>query len=208
MLRTGECVATGRYIELIWGVVFIVGNGVLIHLSETSSLAEVAGIGIMADWGAGMLFDAPLIALQAVVSQDDTAMAIATHSLVRSIGTFIATTIGGIMFQNGMSKQLPALKEAGVPDNIIQLFSGQKAATNVGLIKDISDPVHNQVVRTSFVLSLRGFWILRTGLLGCAIVASVFIMMKRVMLLDHRRGLNVYRWHFGLYITYRVIEQR
>ncbi|KAF3899482.1 MFS general substrate transporter [Trichophyton interdigitale] len=177
---------TGRYIEIIRAgtVLFALGIGLHIHFSETSSLAEIAGIETIAGISAGMLFDPPLLALQAMVSQDDTATATATFNLHQNIGSFMATVLGGVLFQNGMRMRTQALKNAGLPETVVEQLSGDAAAANVDVIKTLSDLTQKLVVKRAFASSLRYIWILATCLAVCGAFASLLIS-KQVLNTEH-----------------------
>ncbi|EFR05286.1 hypothetical protein MGYG_08297 [Nannizzia gypsea CBS 118893] len=177
---------TGRYIEIIrvGTLLFALGIGLHIHFSERSFLAEVAGIETIAGISAGMLFDPPLLALQAMVSQDDTATATATFNLHQNIGSFMATVLGGVIFQNGMRMRTPALKDAGLPEAIIERLAGDAAAANVDVIKEISDLTQKIVVKRAFASSLRYIWILASCLAAIGALASLLVS-KQVLNTEH-----------------------
>jgi hypothetical protein len=177
---------TGQYIELIWiGVtLFAIGTGLYIHLSAVSSVGEITAFEIVAGIGAGLLFDPPLIALQALVSQDDTATATATLGLVRNLGTCLSTVIGGIVFQNGMKRQVQNLRAAGLSPIVIQKLSGEAAAANVLIIQTISGQAQKLAVKEAFAGSLRSLWVLCTCMSACGVVASGFIA-KQVLSKEH-----------------------
>ncbi|KAF3480823.1 uncharacterized protein GIQ15_06170 [Arthroderma uncinatum] len=168
---------TGRYIEIIrvGTILFALGVGLHIHFSERSSLAEIAGIEVVAGIGAGMLFDPSFLALQALVSQDDTATATATFNLHQNIGSFMATVLGGVLFQNGMRMKVPTLRDAGLSESLVEQLSGDAAAANVNVIKTISDQVQKMAVKRAFAYSLRYIWILAACLAVCGATASFFV---------------------------------
>ena len=177
---------TGRYIELIWiGVVLMtIGNGLYIHLNATSSLAEVIAFEVVAGLGAGLLFQPPLIALQALVPQDDSAAAVGTLSFVQTLATSLAVVLGGIVFQDSMDLQVPKLHAAGLPSNITDVLSGTSAAANTMLVKTIANPGQRLLVKQAFSWSIRNIFILSTGVSACGILASSFIV-KAVLSNEH-----------------------
>ncbi|KAJ9647851.1 hypothetical protein H2199_001627 [Coniosporium tulheliwenetii] len=103
---------TGRYLELIWAglTLMLIGNGMYIHLNASSSLAEIIAFELVAGAGAGLLFEPPLIALQAFVAQDDTATATATFGFIRNLATSFSIVIGGVLFSGGMQLREPVLR--------------------------------------------------------------------------------------------------
>jgi hypothetical protein len=154
--------------------------GLFIQFKATTSLGTVVGIEIIEGIGAGLLFEPPLIAIQSMVSQDDTATATSTFSFVRSVGTCLSIVIGGVVFQNSMQLRGPFLQAAGLPTNLAQKFSGMDAAANVMLIRTIADPVHQLAVKEAFAWSLRNMWILCTSVSACGFVMSFFITKQHL----------------------------
>ena len=177
---------TGRYCELIWAgmTLLTVGLGLFVHLSATSPLGEIIAFEIFTGIGAGLLFQPPLMALQAVTEQDDVATATATLSFVRSLATSMSVVIGSVVFQNGMDLQVPALSAAGLPANIIQALSGGAAAANVMLIGTLMNPTQKMAVKQAFSLSMRNIWILGTSISACGVIASTFIT-RQVLSEEH-----------------------
>lgn len=94
---------TGRYREIIWvgTLLMTIGLGLLIQFQTDTSIAEIVGFQLVAGIGAGLLFQPPLIAVQAMSSQADTATATGTLGFVRNIATSLSVVLGGIVFQNG-----------------------------------------------------------------------------------------------------------
>jgi MFS family permease len=170
---------TGRYLELIYfGVaLLIIGNGLFTLLSPTSSVAEIICFQIIAGIGGGPLFQTPLIALQADISQDDTATATATFGFVRNMANSLSVIIAGVLFQNSMNVRVASLAEPPVnlPSGIVEMLSGGAAAANVMLANTIEDPMHKSAVRDAYSWSVRNIWILYTCLAALAVVASLFI---------------------------------
>ncbi|KAN0117133.1 putative MFS transporter [Hyaloscypha variabilis] len=180
--------STGRYLEVIYiGVTCMtIGNGLYILLNPASTLAEIIIYQIIAGIGAGLLFQAPLIALQALVSQDETATATATFGFVRSLATALGVVLGGVIFQNSMDMHIPLLSSPPVnlPANITDLLTKGGAAANVMLSNTISDSVQKEAVRAAYSWSMKNMWIFYTVLSGLAVLSSVFIK-KHYLRTDH-----------------------
>ena len=170
---------TGRYLELIYaGVILMtIGDGLYIMFSPQSSLAQVIIFQIVAGLGAGLLFQAPLIALQALLSQDDTATATSTLSFMRNLATSLSVVIGGVLFQNSMDLRVLSLASPPIslPSNITDPLAGGDAAANVFLVSDIQDPAQRAAVREAYAWSMRNMWIMYTGIAALGVVASLFI---------------------------------
>jgi hypothetical protein len=179
---------TGRYLELIYaGVILMtIGNGLYILFSTKSSLAEIITFQIVAGLGAGLLFQPPLLALQALLPQDDIAMATSTLSFMRNLATSLSVVIGGVLFQNSMDIRVPSLSTPPIslPSNITNLLVGGDAAANVFLVSVIQDPAQRAAVREAYAWSMRNMWIMYTGISALAVVASLFIK-KHHLRKDH-----------------------
>ncbi|MCJ1227013.1 hypothetical protein MMC12_003668 [Toensbergia leucococca] len=181
----------GRYIELIWvGVTLLtIGSGLYIHLNATSSIGSIITFEVVAGLGGGLLFDPPLIALQALVSQDDTATATATLGFMRSVGVSLSIVSGGIIFQNGMQLQRSKLQDHGLPMDLVKNLSGADAATNINLIGTISNQTQKLAVQQAFAWSLRNFWIMCTCVAACGLLAGGLIT-KKELAKDHTETLT------------------
>ena len=171
---------TGRYRELIWAgfTILTIGNGLFIHLGTDPSITEIVIFQIVAGAGAGLLFVPPLIALQALVSQDETATATGTLGFIRNLSTATSIIIGGVVFQNGMSIQAKNLRTAGLSPELLTAFSEHAAAANVMMVETITDPHQMAVVKQAFAWSLRNIWIMYTCISFFGIVAGVFIVRQ------------------------------
>ncbi|KAI9716680.1 MAG: hypothetical protein M1812_005218 [Candelaria pacifica] len=186
---------TGRYLELIYaGMGFLtLGSGLFINLTAYSPLYQVIVFQIITGIGAGLLFEPPLIALQSLVSQSDTATATATFGFIRNMATALSVVACGVVFQNGMELREPILKNQGLPTNITDLLTGSAAAANVMVISTIQDPRQVQEVKEAFAWSLRNMWIMVTGVSAFGILGSAFIG-KHVLGTEHtetKTGLKV-----------------
>ncbi|KAK3717206.1 hypothetical protein LTR37_005915 [Vermiconidia calcicola] len=168
---------TGRYREVIWLGMFLLtlGTGLYIHFDRTSSVAEIVGFELIGGIGAGFLFEPPLIAIQATVSQADTATATASFGFIRNIAMAMSIVIGGVIFQNGMNNRIPYLEAAGLNSTFTKAFSHGEAAASVELIKEIADVGQRIAVEAAFAWSLRNMWIAYTVIMVVGLVASAFI---------------------------------
>ena len=160
------------------------GTGLYINFSANTSLAQIFGFEIIAGIGAGLVFEPPLIALQALVKQDDVASATATLGFVRNLATSISVVVGGVVLQNGMDEQQTGLRSAGLPESLVASFSGRSAVGNIDLIGKVSDAAWRGRIEAAFADSMRDIWILNTAVCAVGFVATVFIS-KAVLSKEH-----------------------
>lgn len=149
---------TGRYLELIYvGSAFLlIGTSLLTILSASSTISLIIGLEIIVGIGAGLLFEPALVALQADLSQDAVSSATSTAGFPRQLASCFAVVLGGVIFQNGISGQVAELDAAGLSPYLVETFTGNAAAANVGLIATIDNPRQRLVVRQAFATSLKG----------------------------------------------------
>lgn len=178
---------TGRYLEIIWIglVIFTIGNGLYILLGATTSIGMIIGIELVAGIGGGLLFDAPLIAVQALVAQKDTATATSTLGFIRNLGTSLSVLVGGVIFQDGMQLRKPDLQNQELPGSLIESLTGGNAAANVlTIISTTTDSAEKLIIKEAFAWSLRNLWIMCTCMAATGILASTFIT-KQVLSKQH-----------------------
>ncbi|KAL8754227.1 MAG: hypothetical protein Q9199_004495 [Rusavskia elegans] len=177
---------TGRYLELMWigTLLMTVGFGLFIHLNVTSSLVEIVASQIVAGIGSGLLFEPPLIAIQAHVAQDDTATATATYGFTMNMAMSISIVVGGVIFQNSMQNRGSTLSAAGLSTEIVHKFAGDDAAANVMAISTVTDAAQKFAIKEAYAGSLRNMWILYTCVAFLGIVASIFLE-KRELSKEH-----------------------
>lgn len=177
-MMTGYLVhRTGRYIEFIWAgsLLMVSGTGLYIMLGTETSVAVIVGLMIVGAPGPAVLFQPPMAAIQASVSQRDTAAATSSLLFLRSVSMALSLVIGGVVFQNSMDTRQPSLAAAGLSKSDLGALSGSQAAANVGITQLIQDASQRQAVLEAFAWSMRNMFILYTCLAAVAVVASVFI---------------------------------
>jgi MFS family permease len=197
--------STGHYLEVTYfGVILMtVGNGLYTTFSASPSLSSIVGFQIVAGIGAGALFEAPLLGLQAFVSQHDTATATGTFSFVRNLATSLSIVVGGVIFQNSMDLQVTSLglPPVSLPTNITSALSGGSAAANVMIVAMIQDPAQKLAVKEAFACSLKNMWIFYTIVSGFTVIASAFIK-RQVLSREHVETIT------GIRKEESVIERR
>ncbi|KAL8803374.1 MAG: hypothetical protein Q9200_006238, partial [Gallowayella weberi] len=163
---------TGQYLPPIWfGLFFMtLGFGLFIDLPDHPSWSRIIIYQIIAGIGVGPNFQAPLIALQTLVKPKDIATATATFGFTRNIATSISVVIGGVIFQNGMSRHQSVLS-AALPPSTAETLGGGSAGAATELVqslpgsqKRVADRVYTESLRTMWI-----YYVVVTAVgLGCS----------------------------------------
>ncbi|KAK4501084.1 hypothetical protein PRZ48_006890 [Zasmidium cellare] len=167
----------GRYRELIWlgAVLFTLGTGLYILFDVDTTIGLLVGVEVIAGLGRGFLFEPPMVALQAVTAQEETSAATAAFCFTRNMATTMSIVVGAVVLQNGMDRQVPNLRAAGLDGTLVEAFSGANAQANVEMIKTIQDAGKRKAVEAAFAGGMRDMWIVYTCIIGVGLVASVLI---------------------------------
>jgi MFS family permease len=168
---------TGRFREIMWIGTFllVLGFGLFISFDVYTSTAKAVGFLMIGGAGSGILFEAPLIAVQSQVEQQDVASATATLSFIRNIALAISTIIGGTIFQNSMNSRVPFLRAAGLPQELLDQLDGESAMANVMLPSTLDNPAWELAAKEAFSYGTRNMWITYTVFAFLSFVASMFI---------------------------------
>ncbi|EED12355.1 MFS drug transporter, putative [Talaromyces stipitatus ATCC 10500] len=166
---------TGRYKEavLIGMGVMTLGFGLFIDLKPYASWPRIILYQLIAGAGVGPNFQAPLIALQANIHVSDMAVATATFGFVRQLASAIGIVLGGVIYQNVLTQQLPKLEAAVGPataNKLAHSFSGGDKA----IIQSLP-PDQQAVVKSAFTFSLSRAWIFYTAVAGVGFLISFFL---------------------------------
>ncbi|KAJ4343975.1 hypothetical protein N0V95_006491 [Ascochyta clinopodiicola] len=168
---------TGRFREIMWvGSFFMcLGFGLFTSFDANTSTGHAVGFQMIAGLGQGILFEAPLIAIQSQVEQADVATATATMAFVRNIAVSISVIVCGTIFQNSMSARNGYLRAAGLPQNLLDQLDGENALANVMLPSTLDNPAWEFAAKQAFAWATRNMWIMLTVIAFLALVASLFV---------------------------------
>ncbi|KAF3034461.1 hypothetical protein E8E11_003749 [Didymella keratinophila] len=168
---------TGRFREIMWvGSAFMcLGFGLFVSFDANTTTAHAVGFQMVAGFGQGILFEAPLIAIQSQVKQEDVATATATMAFVRNIAVSISVIICGTIFQNSMSNRQNYLKAAGLPSNVLDQLDGENALANVMVPSTLENPAWEFAAKQAFAWATRNMWIMLTVVAFLALVSSFFV---------------------------------
>lgn len=171
---------TGQYLPPIWFGMFVMtlGFGVYIDLKAYPSWSRIIIYQIIAGIGVGPNFQAPLIALQTMVKPRDIATATATFGFTRNIATSISVVIGGVIFQNGMSKRQDRLLAALAPETA-RLVGGGSAGAATEIVKNLP-PDQKRVADQVYTESLRTMWIYYVVIAAVGLAVSLLIQRQQL----------------------------
>ena len=188
---------SGKFLPPIYFGMFLMtlGFGLFIDFDAKSSWAKLIVYQIIAGFGIGPLFQAPIIALQAHISPRDIGTATATLGFVRQLATSSSVVIGQVVFQNQMKSYAPQLQQVLSPE-LAQRLGGGDAGASTDIINSLP-PDQREVVRHYFALSLVPMWIMYTCV---AVVGAicVFFVRKKVLTKEHeetKTGLEAEKEH-------------
>jgi EmrB/QacA subfamily drug resistance transporter len=171
---------TGQYIHPIWfGLILMtLGYGLLTDLWRDSSWGKIILYQIVAGVGVGPNFQAPLIALQGSIDPRDIGAATATFQFIRNLATSISVVLGGVVFQNEMSKQSGELVAALGPQ-IAQSLAGFNAGASTQLV-NLLPPGPREVAREAFAQSLHYLWVMYAFFAAAGLLCSLLIGKKKL----------------------------
>ena len=131
----------------IWigSALMTLGTGLFIGFGPTTNWSKIIIFQIVAGLGAGPLFQAPMIAFQTHLPQQDIGAASSASMFLRSLSTSVSIVVGSVLLQKG---------------------------TGGGHITTGMDPVGSA---SGYASSMRPMWIFYTVMAGLMLFTTVFI---------------------------------
>ncbi|KAK1561412.1 major facilitator superfamily transporter [Colletotrichum navitas] len=183
---------TGKYVPyIIFGFVFMtLGYGLFLNLDLYENWAKIVIYQIILGLGVGPNFQSPLIALQATVKPNDIASATATYGFIRQVSTSMSVVIGGVIFQNKMQKQYPALLNQLGPD-VAGLLSGTNAASSVEAVSRLPQPQRG-IAQRAYFDAIRIMFIFYVAFAGLGLILTSFVGSRKLSKehTEHKTGLQ------------------
>lgn len=96
----------------------VLGFGLFIDFDAKTGWAELILSQMVAAFGNGPLFQAPIVALQAHINPRDLGTATATLGFLRSLGASVGVVLGGVVYSNQLIKNQPQLTAAVGPSKL------------------------------------------------------------------------------------------
>ncbi|KAJ6027201.1 uncharacterized protein N7446_004199 [Penicillium canescens] len=171
---------TGRFRELIVGgmSLMLLGFGLFIDLKPYASWPRIIIFQLIAGFGIGPNFQAPLVAFQANIRPSDMATATATFGFIRQLSTSISVVLGTVIYQNIMGQQSDQLLAAVGPETAASI-SASFAGASRSLIESLTTS-QRQVVLGAYTHALSRMWIFYTAVAGVGFVLSLFIRPREL----------------------------
>lgn len=168
----------GRYQEPIWfGMSFMtLGFGLFIDLPDYAEWSKIIIYEMIAGIGVGPNFQSPLIALQNHVARHDIAVATGTFGFVRQLATSMSVVLGGVVFQNILSKKNAELTRQLGPEVAARL-SGSNLESSTNFIKHLP-PAQKLIANQAITSSMRTMFIFYTAIGAFGLFLSFFIHKK------------------------------
>lgn len=149
------------YVCYVGAALMTLGNGLFISFQTERQWAKIIVFQIITGLGGGLLFQAPMIALQSFLHQSDMAAAMSAYGFLRNLCTSISVVIGSVLIQHS----LPAGSSLTSLHGSHGGSQGQEAST----------PVSKQ----QYLKGLRNMWTFYTAMCGLMLISAVFIKQKR-----------------------------
>ncbi|EAW15014.1 uncharacterized protein ACLA_004280 [Aspergillus clavatus NRRL 1] len=156
----------GRYRPLQHAglALMIIGFGLLTLLDANSNTGEWVGYQLLGAFGTGLALPVLLPAVQAPLTEEDTAQCTAVWSFMRTVGFIWGATIATAAFNNQFNILVPRITDTAIGS---QLTNGRayEYATKI-FIDSITDPITVAEVRSVYVDSLNVVWYVSLAFAG------------------------------------------
>ncbi|KAK7025058.1 MFS general substrate transporter [Favolaschia claudopus] len=151
-------------------VLMTIGAGLLILLNESSNLGMEMGFTLIQGLGTGLLFQPPLISLQAAMPLKDMAACTGAFYLIRTLGTTMGVSLGGVAFQSQLASRLRAIPALAGTPTLISILQG-----NYKDIKLIDPPELRHEVIVALSRSIRTIFIMLTPISVATVLFALLI---------------------------------
>ncbi|KXH30233.1 major facilitator superfamily transporter [Colletotrichum nymphaeae SA-01] len=150
---------TGNYIIPIFfgSALMTLGNGLFISFGISTEWAKIVSFQMITGFGAGVLFQSPMISIQTHTKQKDMAAAMSAFSFVRSLFSSMSIVIGTVLLQHNLG-------------------GGELTAGKLG--SENGNDGTPGASKSSYMSALRVMWAFFTGVSGCMLLAAISIKPK------------------------------
>ncbi|GLI77205.1 hypothetical protein PoHVEF18_005491 [Penicillium ochrochloron] len=175
ILSGGVMKKTGKFItiHLVGLGMTVVGHGLYTILSPTSSTATWVLVQIVTGFFSNLVLPCLLPAVQAGLSEKDTAAATAFWGFVRSFGIIWGVTIPAAIFNNRFGGLLHTISDPAVRELLSAGQAYERASK--AFVNSYSDPVRSEIIN-AYSESLKRTWQISIAL---AAVAFLVVFLER-----------------------------
>lgn len=176
---------TGGYLVPMWiGVILMtLGYGLFIDLGPKRDFSKIMIFQIIAGFGVGPNFQAPMVALQSFVPARDIAAATSAFAFTRNIAGAISIVIGQVVFQNEMKKRQDTLVSILGPQLAAEL-GGPAAGAHTQVVRNLP-AAQRDAVHVVFSHSLKYLWVMYTAFSAASLLVCMF-MPKKTLSEEHK----------------------
>ncbi|CAN8095370.1 unnamed protein product [Discula destructiva] len=173
--------ATRRYLWQFWAswIVTAVGLGLFSLMDRESSVAETAGLQVLAGVGLGALFTVPSLSIQAAVAVEHQGIAAGILIGFRLFGALIGLSISSTVFSSIFQKSLSQIKD--LPDVVAALRDSSKALGFIPRLRDLDLPAEVMTdVTDVYFRAFQAIWYVMAAFACLGLVTSLGIEEKSI----------------------------
>ncbi|KAL2017566.1 hypothetical protein VTK56DRAFT_1939 [Thermocarpiscus australiensis] len=173
---------TGHYLWIIRGsmALFTLALGLMITFGPTRDWARIIIFQILLAAGIGANMQTLVIAIQALVAPEDIGVATGTLNFIRNLATAISVVLGQVIFQAVLGYHAGALRDSGVPGDVVDRLVDGGAIAGSGLTASFTDG-QRAVYSAAVADGLSKMWIFYTALCAVGFAMSFGIRKKELM---------------------------
>ncbi|KIK34493.1 hypothetical protein CY34DRAFT_26843 [Suillus luteus UH-Slu-Lm8-n1] len=165
---------TGSYRPVMWfgWTVMTLGLGLMIMLDSSTIIAAQEIYPFIASFGAGCLFQPPLIAIQAAMPGKDMATSTGAFMFLRILGNTVGMTIGEVIISNALHKNLQGIQGLTIDTSAAALNGGIKWIPH---ISSYQNPTTRNEIMHAYARSISTIWLVSTPLSVFGLFLVLFI---------------------------------
>ena len=173
---------TGKYLPIIRVGAFLLtlGFGLFVTFTSYRSWVRIIIFQLLVALGVGLLFQPPLLAMQMNLQPADAASGTMAFAFMRQMSYGISVVVGQLLVQSRMKTKLTQMVDAGIAPGIARAFAEEDTVSATPLIRQLT-PEQRLVVRSAITNGLQKIWALYATVSFVALVASVFVGVKKVL---------------------------
>ena len=164
----------GRYrpIQHVGFALMVIGFGLLTLLKSNATTGQWVGYQIVSALGSGLVLPVLLPAVQASLTEEDTALSTSTWAFIRSFGLIWGATIPTAAFDNRYNSLLYRITDPAVAQQLANGKSYERATKS--FVDSIKDPVTRAQVKSVYVESIKTVWFVSMAFAALGFLLVIF----------------------------------